>query len=318
MNRLIAVLLSLAVIVPAGAQDAYPNKPIRILVGYAAGGGNDIIVRVMQPELQKGLGQPVVIENKPGAQGIIAADLAAKAAPDGYTLMMGPSGPMTINPATYSKLPYSPTRDFAPISMIASFPLILTVDPKLPIRDVKELVAYAKANPGKSNYASSAGIFQIATELFKQRTGAPIEMVSYKSSGESVQAVMAGQVTMTLVDPPPASGPIRNGQLRALAVTSSARHPSWPDLPTLIELGVKDMEVPVWTAFFAPAKTPPAVLARLQKEVARVVQTAEVRERFAAMGLDPVGGSSEELGRRVAADIEKWTAVARAANIKNN
>ena len=133
------------------AQEPYPSKPIRILVGYAAGGGNDIIVRVMQPELQKGLGQPVVIENKPGAQSIVAAELAARAPADGYTLFMGPSGPMTINPATYSKLPYSPTRDFAPISMIASFPLILTVDPKLPIRNVQELIAYAKANPGKSN-----------------------------------------------------------------------------------------------------------------------------------------------------------------------
>ena len=317
MIRFLAALLVLCS-APLAAQEPFPGKPIRILVGYAAGGGNDIIVRVMQPELQKGLGQPVIVDNKPGAQGIIAAELAARAAPDGYTLMMGPSGPMTINPATYSKLPYSPTRDFAPISMIASFPLILTVDPKLPIRNVPELIAYAKANPGKSNYAQSAGIFQIATELFKQRTGAPFEMIGYKSSGESVQAVMAGQVTMTLVDPPPAAGPIKAGSLRALAVTSAQRHPSWPDLPTLIEAGVPDMEVPVWTAFFAPAKTPPAVIARLQKEVARVVQTAEVRERFAQMGLDPVGGSSEDLGRRVERDIAKWTAVARAANIKND
>jgi tripartite-type tricarboxylate transporter receptor subunit TctC len=315
--RLMLVAL-IALCTPALAQEPYPSKPLRILVGYAAGGGNDIIVRVMQPEMQKGLGQPVIVENRPGAQGIIAADLAAKAAPDGYTLMMGPSGPMTINPATYSKLSYSPTRDFAPISMIASFPLILTIDPKLPVKDVEELIAYAKANPGKANYGSSAGIFQIATELFKQRTGTPFEMVSYKSSGESVQAVMAGQVTMTLVDPPPASGPIKNGLLRALAVTSATRHPSWPDLPTLTELGVKDMEVPVWTAFFAPAKTPPAIIARLQKEVARVVQTPEVRERFAQMGLDPVGGTSEDLARRVARDIEKWTAVAKAANIKND
>ena len=319
MNRICSVLLLLCVqVAPTLAQEPYPSKPIRILVGYAAGGGNDIIVRVMQPEMQKGLGQAVIVENRPGAQGIIAADLAAKAAPDGYTLMMGPSGPMTINPATYSKLSYSPTRDFTPISMIASFPLLVTVDAKLPIRSVKELIDYAKANPGKSNYASSAGIFQIATELFKQRTGAPIEMVNYKSSGESVQAVIASQVTMTLVDPPPAAGPIKAGTLRALAVTSASRHPSWPDLPTLIEAGVPDMEVPVWTAFFAPAKTPPAIVARLQKEVARVVQTAEVRERFAAMGLDPVGGTSEELGRRVARDIEKWTAVAKAANIKND
>jgi tripartite-type tricarboxylate transporter receptor subunit TctC len=302
----------------AQGQDSYPGKPVRILVGYAAGGGNDIIVRVMQPELQKGLGQPVIIENKPGAQGIIAAELAARSAPDGYTIMMGPSGPMTINPATYSKLPYSPTRDFAPISMICEFPLLVTVDAKLPINSVKELIDYAKANPGKSNYASSAGIFQITTEMFKQRTGTAIEMIPYKSSGESVQAVMGGQVLMTIVDPPPATGPIKAGTLRALAVTSASRHPSWPDVPTMAEAGVADMEVPVWTAFFAPAKTPPAIIARLQKEVARVVQTPEVRERFAQMGLDPVGGSSEDLGRRVARDIEKWTAVAKAANIKND
>jgi len=166
------------------AQEAYPAKPIRVLVGYAAGGGNDIIVRVMAPEMSKGLGQPVLVENKPGAQGIIAAEMGAKASPDGYTLLMGPSGPMTINPATYSKLPYSPTRDFAPISMICSFPLIVTVSASLPVRSVKELVEYAKANPGKANYASSAGIFQIATELFKQKTGTAIEMIPYKSSGE--------------------------------------------------------------------------------------------------------------------------------------
>jgi tripartite-type tricarboxylate transporter receptor subunit TctC len=302
----------------AQGQDSYPGKPIRILVGYAAGGGNDIIVRVMQPEMQKGLGQPVIVENKPGAQGIIAAELAARSAPDGYTLMMGPSGPMTINPATYSKLPYSPTRDFTPISLICEFPLLVTVDAKLPINNVRELIAYAKANPGKSNYASSAGIFQITTEMFKQRTGTAIEMIPYKSSGESVQAVIGGQVMMTIVDPPPATGPLKAGTLRGLAVTSAKRHPSWPDLPTMSEAGVQDMEVPVWTALFAPAKTPPAIVARLQKEVARVVQTQEVRDRFASMGLDPVGGSSDDLGRRVARDIEKWTAVAKAANIKND
>src|SRR5512134_2032135 len=305
MIRFLAALMVLSA-APAAAQDSFPSKPIRILVGYAAGGGNDIIVRVMQPELQKGLGQPVIVENKPGAQSIIAAEQAARAAPDGYTILMGPSGPMTINPATYSKLPYSPTRDFAPISMICEFPLLVTVDAKLPIRNVKELIDYAKANPGKSNYASSAGIFQITTELFKQKTGTSIEMIPYKSSGESVQAVVGGTVMMTIVDPPPATGPLKAGALRGLAVTSGKRHPAWPDIPTLAEAGVPDMEVPVWTAFFAPAKTPAAIVARLQKEVARVVQTEEVRARFAQMGLDPVGGSSDDLGRRMARDIEKW------------
>jgi tripartite-type tricarboxylate transporter receptor subunit TctC len=316
MNRIFALLLGLA----AGAAQAqsYPDKPIRIVVGYAAGGGNDIIVRVMTPEMQKGLGQPVIVENKPGAQSIIAAETVARAAADGYTLLMGPSGPMTINPATYSKLPYDAQRDFAPISMICQFPLLVTVDAKLPIRNVKELIDFAKANPGKANYASSAGIFQITTELFKQKTGTGFVMIPYKSSGESVQALISGNVALTIVDPPPATGPLKAGTIRALAVTSGKRHPSWPELPTMAEAGVPDMEVPVWTAFFAPAKTPPAIVARLQKEIARVVQTAEVKEAFGKMGLDPVGGSSEDLARRVRSDIEKWTAVAKAANIKND
>jgi tripartite-type tricarboxylate transporter receptor subunit TctC len=317
MKKILTIAFLALLALPAAAQD-YPNKPIRIVVGYSAGGGNDIIVRVMTNELSKGLGQPVIVENKPGAQSIIAAEFVAKSPPDGYTLLMGPSGPMTINPATYSKLPYSPTRDFAPISMLCSFPLIVTVNPALNINSIKELIDYAKANPGKANYASSAGIFQIATEMFKQRTGAPFEMIPYKGSGESVQAVIAGQVTITIVDPPPSTGPIKAGTVRALAVTSAKRHPSWPDLPTMAEAGVPDMEVPVWTAFFAPAKTPPAIVARLQKETARAVHSAEVRERFAGMGLDPVGGSSEDLARQVERDIAKWTAVAKAANIKND
>jgi tripartite-type tricarboxylate transporter receptor subunit TctC len=316
MLRMLVLLICLAALF--AAADEYPNKPIHIIVGYAAGGGNDIIVRVMTPEMSKGLGQPVIVENKPGAQGIIASEVVAKAAPDGYSILMGPSGPMTINPATYSKLPYDPIRDFAPISQICQFPLLVTVNGKSAIHNVKELIAYAKKNPEKANYASSAGIFQITTELFKQKTGTRFEMIPYKSSGESVQAVLAGQVTLTIVDPPPAAGPLKAGTLRALAVTSGKRHPSWPGLPTLAEAGVPDMEVPVWTAFFAPAKTPAAIVARLQKEVARVVQTPEVKQRFAEMGLDPVGSTSEELGRIVARDIAKYTAVAKAANIKND
>jgi tripartite-type tricarboxylate transporter receptor subunit TctC len=316
MIRIVALLCALAA-TGATAQN-YPDKPVRIIVGYAAGGGNDIIVRVMQPEMQKGLGQAVIVENKPGAQSIIAADTVAKSAADGYTLLMGPSGPMTINPATYSKLPYDPVRDFAPISMICEFPLLVTVDAKLPIRSVKELIEYAKSNPAKANYASSAGIFQITTELFKQKTGTGFVMIPYKSSGESVQALISGNVALTIVDPPPATGPLKAGQIRALAVTSSKRHASWPEVPTMAEAGVPDMEVPVWTAFFAPAKTPPAIVARLQKEIARVVHTAEVKQAFAKMGLDPVGGTSQELATRVRRDIEKWTAVAKAANIKND
>ncbi|HXL75153.1 MAG TPA: tripartite tricarboxylate transporter substrate binding protein [Burkholderiales bacterium] len=300
-----------------GAQESYPGKPVRIIVGYSAGGGNDLIVRVMAPRLSEGLGQPVIIENKPGAQAIIACEYVAKASPDGYTILMGPTGPMAMNPATYSKLPYSPQRDFAPISQIGQFPLIVAVGASLPVRSVKELIEYAKANPAKVNYAASAAAFQIATELFKQKTGTDFVHIPYKGSGESVQAVIAGQVTMTIVDPPPVSGPLRAGTARGLAITSAQRHPSWPDLPTLAEEGI-DVEVGLWTAFFAPARTPPAIVARLQKEVARVVRLPDVREGLARLGVDPVGGSPEELGRVLAHDIEKWTAVARAANIRND
>ena len=318
MNRMHLCFLSLFFFIgTAWAQD-YPSKPIRIVVGYSAGGGNDIIVRVMAPELSKGLGQPVVVENKPGAQSIIAAELVAKSAPDGYTIFMGPSGPMTINPATYSKLPYDAQKDFAPISMICAFPLIVVADPKLGINDLKALIDYAKKNPGKANYASSAGVFQVTTELFKQKTGANFQLIPYKGSGESVQAVISGQVTMTIVDPAPAAGPIKAGTVKALAVTTEKRHPSWPDVPTMAEAGIPDMVVPVWTALFAPARTPQAIVARLQKEVARVVRTPEVRERFAAMGLEPVGGTPEELARAVARDLERYKAVAKAANIRND
>ena len=298
------------------AQDAYPSRPIRVIVGYVAGGGNDIIARVIAGKMAEGLGQQIIIENKPGAQSIIAADFVARSAPDGYTILMGPSGPMTMNPATYSKLPYSPLRDFVPLSMIGSFPLILVTNGASAVKSVKELVEYAKANPAKSNYSSSAAPFQLASELFKLRTGTSFTHIPYKGSNESANAVMAGEVTMTISDPAPIAGPIRSGKLRALAVTSPVRHPSWPDVPTMIEAGIPDIDIVIWTGFLVPAGTPAAIVKRLQDEVARVVRLPEIRERLGAMGVDPVGNTSEEFGRIIAADIAKWTAVARAANIK--
>ena len=314
VTALASVVLAAA---PALAQE-YPTKPIRVIIGYTTGGGNDLIGRLLQPKMSEGLGQPIIIENKPGAQSIIAAEFVAKAPPDGYTILMGPSGPMTMNPATYAKLPYSPTRDFTPVSMIGSFPLLVVVSPALPVKSVKELVEYAKARPTAVNYASSAAAFQMATELFKQRTGTQFQHIPYKGSGDSVKAVIAGEVTMTIVDPPPAAGPLRGGQIRALAVTAATRHPGYPDVPTLAEAGIPDLEVSLWTGFFVPSGTPPAIVKRLQDEVQRVVRLTDVRERLNGLGVDPAGSSSEELGRRVAADIERWTAVAKAANIRND
>lgn len=302
-------------VLPAPAQQ-YPNKPIRVIVGFAAGGGNDIIVRVLAPRITEGLGQSIIIDNRPGAQGIIAAELAAKANPDGYTLLMGPIGTMAMNPAIYSRLPYSPLRDFSPITMIGSFPLLLVVNPALGVKSVKELVDYAKARPDKSNYGSSAAPFQLSSELFNQKTGARFAHIPYKSTGESVNAVIGGQVTMTIADPPPVVGQLKAGRVRALAVTSPARHPSWPDLPTMAEAGVPGIEVTLWTGFHAPAGTSQAIVKKLRDEVARVVRLPDIVERLAAMGIDPAGNTSEEFRRIIAADISKWTAVAKAANIK--
>src|SRR2546425_2669297 len=195
----------------AHAQQDFPNKPVHIIVGYAAGGGNDIIVRVVAPKMSEGLGQPVIIENKPGAQGIISCEYVAKSAPDGYTLLMGPSGPMTMNPAIYSKLPYAPLKDFAPISMIGDFPLILVVNSSLPVNSVKDLIDYAKARPSDVNYSASAAPFQLAAELFNQKTGTKFAHIPYKSSGESVGAVMAGRGGVANTEPPPAVGPPQGG-----------------------------------------------------------------------------------------------------------
>ena len=312
------VLAPIAATVQAQGDAAknYPNKPIRIVVGYAAGGGNDIIVRVLAPRLIEGLGQSVIVDNRPGAQSIIAAELVAKANPDGYTLLMGPSGPMTVNPAIYSKLPYSPLRDFAPITMIGTFPLILVVSQAHPARTVKELVAYARAQPDKSNYGASAAIFQLATELFNQKTGARFTHSPYKSVSESANAVIAGQVTMTIGDPAVLVSQMKGGRVRGLAVTSPARHPVLPDLPTMAEAGVAGIEAVIWTGFHAPAGTPAAVIRKFRDEVVRVLGLPEIRERFAAMAIDPSGITPEEYRKIIAADIAKWTAVAKAGNIK--
>jgi len=317
--KLTGLLLGLLVSISALAQEdavrSYPSKPIHIVVGYSAGGGNDIIVRVLAPHMQEGLKQPVVVENRPGAQGIIANELVAKSAPDGYTLLMGPSGPMTMNPAIYGKLPYDSLRDYAPITMIGSFPLILVVNPELPARTVKELIAYAKAHPEKANYGASAAPFQLASELFNLKTGTRFQHIPYKGSGDSVNAVVSGQVTMTIADTAPVVGPLKGARVRGLAVTSPKRHPAFPDLPTLMESGV-DIEVVLWTAFLAPAKTPAAVVGRIRDEVVRVVKIPQVEERLAQMGIDPVANTPDQFRRIMAQDIAKWTAVAKAANIK--
>lgn len=305
---------------PGYAQDDparnFPTKPMRLIVGYGAGGGTDLIARLVASKISEGLGQPLLVENRPGAQSIIAAEYVAKAAPDGYTLLMGPTGPMTVNPAIYAKLPYAPLRDFVPISMVGRFPLVLVVNPSLPVKSVSELIEYAKARPNQVYYASASAAFQLAAELFNQKTGTRFVHVPYKSAAEMLQAMMSGQVTMAIVDLPPVTGALKSGAARGLSVLADKRHPSWPDLPSIAEAGLPEIEVSIFQGLFAPAGTPPSVVKKLQDQVARAVRLPDMRERLDKLGIDPSGNTSEEFGRIVASDIAKWTAVAKAGNIK--
>jgi tripartite-type tricarboxylate transporter receptor subunit TctC len=312
-----AMLLALSMAhAQTNAAQNYPTKPIRIIVGFTAGGGNDILARLVGQKLSESLHQPVIVENKPGAGAMIATEYVAKAAPDGYTLLMGASGAMTVNPAVYTKISYDTLRDFKPIAMIASFPLFLVVNPSVPIASVSELITYAKANAHKANYAASSAAFQLATELFKLKTGAPMEYIAYKGSNDSVMAVISGEVLLTIADATPVSGQLQAGQVRALAVTSEKRNAAFPDVPTMAEAGVPEMNVELWSGFFAPAGTPDAIVEKLQDEVGRIVRLPDIQERMKALAVDPSGKDSGEFTRVIASDIARWTAVAQEAHVK--
>jgi tripartite-type tricarboxylate transporter receptor subunit TctC len=311
----IGALRSPAAVAQTDAAPGYPGKPIRIVVGFGPGGGNDILARLIAQKLQERLGQPALVENKPGAGATIATDHVAKSAADGYTLLVGATGAMTIAPAVYGKLPYDTLRDFAPLSMIASFPLIVSVNAAAPAKTVAELVDYAKANPAKANYASSSPAFQLVTEQFKQRTGAPLERIAYKSSGEMLTAVVSGEVLMAIADSPPVSGHLKAGRVRALAVTSAERVAEYPDVPTLKEAGI-DLEVRLWSGLFAPAATPAGIVRKLEQHLMEIVRLPEMQERLKGLGVDPVGGTAEEFARMIAAELPRWVATAKAANIK--
>jgi tripartite-type tricarboxylate transporter receptor subunit TctC len=302
----------------ASAQEdpaKYPSRPIHIVVGFTPGGGNDILARIVGQKLSENLGQPVVIDNRPGGGAIVATEYVAKAVPDGYTLLVGASGAMTINPAVYTKLPYDPVHDFVPLSEIGSFPLILIVNASSPFKSVADLVAYAKANPDKTNYSSASTAFQVATELFKQKTGAPMQEIPYKGAADSVMAVISGQVTATIADAGPVSGQIKGGQVRALAVAALKRTADLPDVPTMKEAGA-DVEAVLWSGLFAPRNTPPAIVKKIEGELMRIAKLPDVIEKLKPLGIDPVGNSSDEFSAVMTADIARWTAVAKAANIK--
>ena len=301
----------------ARAQAAWPSKAVRIVVPYAPGGANDILARVMAEKLAPALGQPVLVENKAGAGAVVGTDFVAKAAPDGYTLLMAASGPIVFNPALMSTLSYAPLRDLAPISMVGSFPTILAVREDFAARSFADLVAYSRANPDKTAYSYPSASFQLVMELLKQRTGLRALNVPYQGSAPSINAVMTGEVQMTMLASGPIAALLKAGKLRALAVTSEQRMASYPTVPTLKEQGV-DIAVNFWSGLLAPAGTPAPVLARLQQEAARIMALPDVVERLNKLDIRPVGGSSADFGRTIAQEIEMWTQLARANNIKIN
>jgi tripartite-type tricarboxylate transporter receptor subunit TctC len=319
-----AVALTAAVLAGLGgaaqAQNdpaaSYPNRTIKIVVGFAAGGGNDIIARIIGQKLQDDLGQAVIIENKVGAGGRLAAESVMASPADGYTLLVGASGAMSIIPAISVKPPYDTLKSFAPVSMIASFPLILAIYPSHPAKNVQELVAWMKANPDKTNYATSSSAFTLATELFKLKTGAPGTAIPYKSSGESLVSVIGQQSLLTIADPPPTTPMVKGGQVRALAVTSAKRLDDLPDVPTMAEAGVTGIDVGLWSGIFAPAATPPSIVKKLEAAFRKMMQMPDVKEKFKAMATPTVGGSAADFAHTIEVETKMWADVGRLANVK--
>jgi tripartite-type tricarboxylate transporter receptor subunit TctC len=296
----------------------YPKQPIKMLVPFAAGGGNDIIARVVAQKLSERLSQPVAVENRTGGAGFVAVGALLQAPADGYTLLVSPNSVMVFNAALYSKMPYDPLKSFAPITVMAAFPFYLTVSAAQPFKTVKELVAWGKANPAKANYGGTSGVFQLVTEQFKQLTGTPFEYVPFKSTAEVSAAVLNGQVTMAFIDPAPLLPHLKAGKVRMLATSTPKRSPDHPDVPTMAEAGVPGVELEGFSGLVARAGTPAAIVKKLETEVNAVIRLADVQQRFKSLSVYPVGGTSEAFQAMVARNIPIWKGVAQKANLKLN
>ena len=315
---LLALACGAALLAPAlHAQTAYPDKPVRFIVPYPPGGGTDVIARIVQQRFQAALGQPIVIENKGGAGGSVGTELAAKSAPDGYTVLFTLSS-HTINPAIFPKLNFDTVKDFEPVGLVASLPQILVAGPQFPANTVAEMTALAKAKPGTVSFASvgNGSPGHLAGELQALRTGTPLTHIPYRGGGPAVTDVMGGQVPTLWVSIPAAAQFVKTGKLKALAVSTVKRSAAFPNVPTMQEAGIADFEVDSWYAMFVPAKTPKAIIERLNKALNEVVADPEIREKLLAQGAEGVGGTPEKLGQAVATEIPKWIKLAKDANIK--
>ena len=311
-----ALLLSAAS--PLGHAQAWPTKPIKYIVPFAAGGTTDILARTISEKLSVALGQPVIVENKPGAGGGVGAAETAKAAPDGYTIMGGTISTHAINATLYSKLSYDPVKDFIPITLIARVPNMLVINNDIPAKNVAELVALMKANPGKWSFASSGnGTSQhLSGELFKGMAGVDMQHIPYKGSPPALTDVMGGQVNMTFDNITTAWVLAKGGKLRAIAVTTAQRSPIAPDVPTLAESGLPGYEIGSWQGVFAPAGTPPDVVKRLNAEIVKIINTPDVQKKLLDLGAEPVANSSEEFTAFVKTEVVKWGEVVKKSGAR--
>jgi tripartite-type tricarboxylate transporter receptor subunit TctC len=302
----------------AFAAQAYPTRPIRIVVAYTPAGATDILARVIGQKMNEAWGQPVIIENRPGANGNIGTEYAAKAAPDGHTFLMTTAGPHGINPSLYRKLGYDAVKDFTAVSLVALVPNILVVNNALPAKSVKELIAYAKANPGKLSYGSpgAGSTAHLSMELFKSMTATNLVHVPYKGSAGVLTDVMGGQIAATMDNMPAYLPQVKAGKIRALAVTPNKRSPAAPDIPTVAEAGVPGYNSSAWFGLVAPAATPKDVVSKLSAETARILQLPDVKSRLSELGAEPIGGTPEQFSAHIKAEIEKWAKVIKEANVE--
>ena len=320
MNTRVVTLIcitTLAGAAPALAQN-YPAKPVRIVVPQAPGAQSELFARMVGQKMSESLGQPVVNDPRPGAGGAVGAEVAARAAPDGYTLLMGTNSSHGANPAIYSKLPYDPVKDFAPIALMVGMPYVLSVHPSLPVRNVKELIAFAKARPGQLNFASAGNgsTHQLCGELFKSMTKLNVVHVPYKGGPPATAATMSGEVSMLFNTVGSVHTFAANGKLRALGVTTAKRSGKLPDVPTLSESGLPGFDIMSWFGLLAPAGTPQPIITRLNAETIKALNTPEIKKAVAATGLELIPGSPEQFAEHIKSQIAKFTSIAKTANIR--
>ncbi|OZI70886.1 Bug family tripartite tricarboxylate transporter substrate binding protein [Bordetella genomosp. 12] len=300
------------------AQAAYPERPVKVIVPFAAGGGADIVARLVFKGVSEQLGQPFIIDNRGGAGGIIGADAVAKAEPDGYTLLLGQSGPNAINPSVYSKLPYDARKDFAPVTQLTSYPYVVAVKKQLPVSNLRELIDYARQKPGTVTVstAGQGSSAHLAIELFMRQAGVSLVPVPYKGAGPALLDVVGGVVDMTFGDAASASKQAQAGNVKAVAVTGARRSPLLPDVPTVAEAGVPGYEASAWHGVLAPRGTPDAVVQKVRTAIVNVLNDPALKARLAQDGIETVGSTSEDFQRSLQAEIEKWRKVVDDAGIK--